>query len=133
MCKMIILIYITNTNENKTYNKKSSKNLVNNDYKYFSNLRKSDKSSRSRRNNRNIEKNIVPKSEENNNTLSIIDDSQSKEKSLPNQTQAQNENIPIKMKRTDYTKCRQASRRAGTLIHYWKDCKTVQPFCKIVW
>ena len=47
----------------------------------------------------NIEKNIVQKSEENNNTLSIIDDSQSKEKSLPNQTQAQNENIPIKMKK----------------------------------
>ena len=47
----------------------------------------------------NIEKNIVPKSEENNNTLSIIDDSQSKEKSIPNQTQAQNENIPIKMKK----------------------------------
>ena len=47
----------------------------------------------------NIEKNIVQKSEENNNTLSIIDDSQSKEKSLPNQTQAQNENIPIKIKK----------------------------------
>ena len=36
--------------------------------------------------------------------------------------------IPIKMKKTDYTKCWQASRRAGTLIHYWKDCKSVQPF-----
>ena len=47
----------------------------------------------------NIKKNIVPKSEENNNTLSIIDDSQSKEKSLPNQIQAQNENIPIKIKK----------------------------------
>lgn len=41
--------------------------------------------------------------------------------------------IPIKMKKTDYTKCQQASRRAGTLIHYWKDCKIVQPFWKIVW
>ena len=44
----------------------------------------------------NIEKNIASRNEENNNnTLSIIDESQSKEKTLQIKSQIQNENLPI--------------------------------------
>ena len=48
----------------------------------------------------NIDKNIVQRNEENNNnTLSIIDESQSKEKTLQIKSQIQNENLPIKTKK----------------------------------
>ena len=47
----------------------------------------------------NIDKNIVQRNEENNNnTLSIIDESQSKEKTLQIKSQIHNEDLPIKTK-----------------------------------